>query len=412
MAKRKITIFYAWQSDRPSNINRYFIRYALNIAAQRINDDSSSDIEVAIDSDTEGCVGTPPVTETILKKIRNADIFSADLTFVARTDDGKQIPNPNVLIEHGYALKALTFEAMMPIMNTFFGEAKELPFDLSHVRHPIKYCAPPEIPDGDRRKLREKLSAELEVIIRAMAAKLAPKLGGSEFVPTVPLRDPAFFFNPTDPLTQFGRKDEELYFRRDRAIFIRLYPAFSEQPRVGKTGAMAAVQHLATPESAISTVKSHNKWGSICLIPHGAGITSLSQIFQSGEIWGISEAPFQVDIGFSLIKLEIGLVFALNNYRKLYQEKLHLNPPFKIEYGITGVENHSIIFYSNNRGFAAGPFVHDNFHRKYELSSFDQGEWEKTLSDFLIDLYDEVRLRRSDALTPEDVQAHNLLPLL
>jgi hypothetical protein len=126
MAIRKITVFYAWQSDTPGNIGRNFIRKALDDAADRMNSDPSlSGLTIAIDADTEGEVGTPPVTETILRKIGKADIFAPDLTFVAKTDGGKLIPNPNVMVEYGYALRALSFEAMMPVMNTHYGPPAE-----------------------------------------------------------------------------------------------------------------------------------------------------------------------------------------------------------------------------------------------------------------------------------------------
>src|SRR5437016_612590 len=109
MARRKISVFYAWQSDRPTNINRQFIRKALDDAAGRITADAELGVDVLIDADTEGVVGTPPVTETILAKIAAADVFVPDLTFVAQTETGKLIPNPNVMIDDGYALRALTF---------------------------------------------------------------------------------------------------------------------------------------------------------------------------------------------------------------------------------------------------------------------------------------------------------------
>ncbi|MDC7745970.1 MULTISPECIES: hypothetical protein [Rhizobium] len=96
MANREITVFYAWQSDRDREGNQHFIRLALDDAAARINEDSTLGVEVKIDADTEGVVGTPPVTETILNKIRAADIFVPDLTFVAETTDKKLIPNPTL----------------------------------------------------------------------------------------------------------------------------------------------------------------------------------------------------------------------------------------------------------------------------------------------------------------------------
>ena len=39
MAKRKIAVFYAWQSDRDESGNRNFICIALDEAAKRINEE-------------------------------------------------------------------------------------------------------------------------------------------------------------------------------------------------------------------------------------------------------------------------------------------------------------------------------------------------------------------------------------
>jgi hypothetical protein len=99
-----------------------------------------------------------------------------DLTFVAETDAGKLTPNPNVMVEYGYALHALTFEAMMPVMNTHYGVPTELPFDLGHVRHPTQYELPPGSPDGVRRATRATLSEKLEGISvkRAQTIPLYP----------------------------------------------------------------------------------------------------------------------------------------------------------------------------------------------------------------------------------------------
>jgi hypothetical protein len=125
---------------RPSrSLNRHLIEIALQEAATRINEDSTSGAQVQIDSDTKGVPGTPPIKETILKKIEGCDLFVPDLKFVARTPNGKYVRNPNVMAEFGYALHAKTYAALMPIMNIAFGPAGELPFDLSHLRYPIQY---------------------------------------------------------------------------------------------------------------------------------------------------------------------------------------------------------------------------------------------------------------------------------
>ncbi|MDE1996869.1 MAG: hypothetical protein KGI75_30500, partial [Rhizobiaceae bacterium] len=240
MATRVITVFYAWQSDRDQKANRHFIRRALDDAAARINEDNTLGVEIKIDADTEGVLGTPAVTETILGKIRSSDVFVPDLTFVAETEAGKQTPNPNVMVEYGYALRSLTFEAMMPVMNTHYGAPSELPFDLGHVRYPTQYSLPPASADSERRAARAALSAKLEGILRLMAQNVVSKARSDKpFVPTEPVRPPAFFFQPGDVLVNFGYPGEqEMRFKRDRAIYLRLYPTYADQPRVGLTRAI------------------------------------------------------------------------------------------------------------------------------------------------------------------------------
>jgi hypothetical protein len=53
---------------------------------------------------------------------------------VASTDEGKRAPNPNVLVEYGYALARHGVQRLLLVMNTAFGSPSELPFDLRHLR--------------------------------------------------------------------------------------------------------------------------------------------------------------------------------------------------------------------------------------------------------------------------------------
>src|SRR5438270_8949827 len=123
-----------------------------------------------IDYDTEGVPGTPPVTQTILNKIALCDIFVPDVSFVARTESGKLVPNPNVMAEYGYALHAKSHAAMVPVMNELFGPAEELPFDMGHLRFPIRYRIELDSTDGQRRSARQALSQQLEQTLRLQIA--------------------------------------------------------------------------------------------------------------------------------------------------------------------------------------------------------------------------------------------------
>jgi hypothetical protein len=118
--------------------------------------------DIFVDSDTQGVPGTPQITETILSKIRECDIFLADMTFVAETAGGKLIPNPNVMGEYGYARSAHGNECILLAMNTAFGPPDKLPFDLRHLRYPETYNLPETTPNAKRREMREAFSLKLE----------------------------------------------------------------------------------------------------------------------------------------------------------------------------------------------------------------------------------------------------------
>jgi hypothetical protein len=95
------TIFFSWQSDRPTSICRNFVERALEIAADRLKADIYVEEAVRenldVDRDTKNVPGSPPIFETILAKIAAASVFVPDLTFVGKRDNQKSVSNPNVL---------------------------------------------------------------------------------------------------------------------------------------------------------------------------------------------------------------------------------------------------------------------------------------------------------------------------
>ena len=111
----KSLVFYSWQSDLPNACNRGFIQAALEKAANNIAADSTVTVEPVIDRDTQNVPGSPDIASTIFRKITTADIFVADVSIVTRAQDSRPAPNPNVLIELGYAFKSLGHERVIRI---------------------------------------------------------------------------------------------------------------------------------------------------------------------------------------------------------------------------------------------------------------------------------------------------------
>ena len=179
------TVFLSWQSDRPNAVGRTMIEASLAEAIKALDSDAEirpADRDIAIDRDTLGVPGTPAIADTIYRKIDRATVFVSDLTYVAIRPKGGGIPNPNVSVEHGWALKALGPRRVISVMNTAFGHPREheLPFDLRHVKWPILYeCAAgadPEARAGTRKQLTRMLTGALKAIFtdEATMAELLP----------------------------------------------------------------------------------------------------------------------------------------------------------------------------------------------------------------------------------------------
>lgn len=158
-------VFYSWQSDLPNPTNRGFIQKALEDAAKVIRDDDSVKVEPVIDRDTAGVAGSPDIANTIFTKIEHSQVFVCDVSIINQGATSRLMPNPNVLIELGYALKALRSERIIMVMNISFGGPELLPFDLSKKRI-ITYTMPQICEDRstERKLLQSKLEEALRTI--------------------------------------------------------------------------------------------------------------------------------------------------------------------------------------------------------------------------------------------------------
>ncbi len=157
-------IFYSWQSDLPNATNRSFIQQALENVGKAISADNTIDVDPVIDRDTQGVAGAPDIAKTIFKKVEAADAFVADVSLIGGRRKGRPTPNPNVLVELGYALHALGEELVVLVFNTAYGRLEQLPFDLK-MRRAIPYNMP-ESP-ADRAPERKALEAKLSYAIRS-----------------------------------------------------------------------------------------------------------------------------------------------------------------------------------------------------------------------------------------------------
>ena len=170
---RQLKIFYSWQSDLPGKDTRNLISAAIDAAVKCL----ANTITVIPDRDTKDETGSPNIEQTIFNKINDCDLFVCDLSIVAsyvdKDGEKKYTPNPNVLVELGYAVNLLSWGNVICFMNTDYGKVKDLPFDLNH--HRVTGYSLQDREKADvRKELRDIISSTVMTI---MENGIRPKAG-------------------------------------------------------------------------------------------------------------------------------------------------------------------------------------------------------------------------------------------
>ncbi len=155
-------VFYSWQSDLPNATNRGLIGEALGAALTELASVGTTAVEPAPDRDTQGVAGAPDIAATIFEKIDAAAVFVADVSLVTPLGSERPAPNPNVLIELGYAMRALGPCRIVLVCNEHFGRVEQLPFDL-RARRVLTYTNDPDL--AERAVARRTLTASLNAAV-------------------------------------------------------------------------------------------------------------------------------------------------------------------------------------------------------------------------------------------------------
>ena len=132
---RQYKLFFSWQSEDKKS--RKTLDVALQNAVEALNDRG---IRLEIDHSTLGESGMPSIDQTILRKIDACDIFLADVTPVTTYQKSsgngmqvsKDVPNPNVLLELGYAMSALGVGYVIVAAHQGNWIPENMPFDINH----------------------------------------------------------------------------------------------------------------------------------------------------------------------------------------------------------------------------------------------------------------------------------------
>lgn len=119
-------LFFSWQSDEPHT--RALIQTCIHDAFKQVSD---FELETA----TRNAVGSPDIAATILAKIDQSNMMLADVTIInSSSDQDRKTPNPNVIYELGYAIKALGEQNIILVADKSITNTVDLPFDIRNRR--------------------------------------------------------------------------------------------------------------------------------------------------------------------------------------------------------------------------------------------------------------------------------------
>ncbi|HWK04730.1 MAG TPA: hypothetical protein VNS58_13915 [Puia sp.] len=159
------TIFFSWQSDISPESNTNAIRNSLRECSANIEAEMTN-VHIKLDEATRNTTGSPDIPATIFDKIPSADIFICDITTINSNskDTPKKSPNPNVLIELGYASAMVGWDRIIMLFNKSFGEfPAEVPFDIDRRR-----ITPYSVNDKKDKIGKKELQLVLEIAIKAI----------------------------------------------------------------------------------------------------------------------------------------------------------------------------------------------------------------------------------------------------
>ncbi len=328
------------------------------------------------------------------------------------------MPNPNVLLEYGFALHVLSDTFLIAIMNTAYGAPENLPFDMGHRRHPLKYDFPPTASRADWRAIATNLAVEFEAILRPTIeqARSNPRKN-SLFEKYPSSMAPAFFFPRGTTIASYDGDTQEYQFDGESAIYLRLYPKFRDkQPSIGR----ALLKDLfnrrrVIPFSRIQGgLPSANDYGWVIIGPASNNTTrGMTQGLPKGEIWGVNSEVFvqyrtstlrgddQILTVLPIVSVEQLYVNTLEDYVRFAISDLELQLPLVIEIGAVGLKG---VFISAPNGAVTlgnfyGPFRDDQVVREYEVTDLKPETNLDVLRRYFDELYDCAECVRSKVLS-------------
>ncbi len=296
-------IFWSWQSDYSPKTCRHFIREALVDAITQVADEIGVDDadRPEIDHDTKGERGMADIAATILNKIADAAVFVADLTPIAQSPDGKWLPNPNVMIELGWAMHRPGWERVIGILNMASGaKVEDLPFDIRQ-RRVVTFVLSETADKQTRAAVQSKLVKELKEALRINLEERTEDLAATSIITGVAAKSDNYsiWASAGDTLTHNdafgGAKRDKVVIPDVPRAYMRIIPAGwkKEAPSVSDIAKLHQSERVEAPSDGAydgnygATEEGFVRyWITDRSEEHEMSSTNMTMFFEdTGEFW-------------------------------------------------------------------------------------------------------------------------------
>jgi len=406
-------VFWSWQSDHPGKISRFLIRDAIEDAIQLLKlhadilepDQRDRADKLELDHDRKNVPGSPKLADTIFEKITNAAVLVADVTPVASLrrieEDGKKrtkkVMNPNVAIELGYGLHALSEERFIMIMNQHYGKRSDLPFDLSHYAGPILYRLEPDATADEIKACKSLLTYQIRDALKQQLVLATPVPVAELYVPASPKQSTGLFFEYYDTLGSYGDyayERQDFSFQNGGSFSLRVYPKYRDELEFRRAELLIKLNETQLPAFGRNSggFRLTNTHGAIIIEPtnsHSDSISACTQVFPSGEIWGVSEGLIierNSRRHIAPLVVRAALLNTIPKYLSFAVDACGMSFPFYVEFSASRLMD-CHLFYGGDDGYFI-PLLDTHFSQKLEIQSADTERVKELVETFLKDVYD------------------------
>jgi hypothetical protein len=151
-----------------------------------------------------------------------------DVTPIGKTSDGKALPNPNVLIELGWALNKPGSDRIIAVLNTAHGyKPDDLPFNIWH-RRTLTYKLAADADRATRNAATKQLTKELTGTLRSNLGQYDDDQAAAQDIKGVPANsgDPSIWATASDKLeVHTQRGPTSIALPSCSRAYIRMVPA-------------------------------------------------------------------------------------------------------------------------------------------------------------------------------------------